>query len=62
MTWLTAATGGYETVVTVDFAPSGSGTQLSLKHAGFPYETKRKRHEDAWPIVLAQLDERMAKL
>jgi uncharacterized protein YndB with AHSA1/START domain len=62
MTWLTAATGGYETVVTVDLAPSGSGTQLSLKHAGFPDESSRKRHEDAWPMVLAQLDERMSQL
>jgi uncharacterized protein YndB with AHSA1/START domain len=61
MTWLTAATGGYETVVTVDFPPSGSGTQLSLKHAGFPDKPSRKSHEDAWPMVLARLDERMAK-
>ena len=62
LTWLTAATGGYETVVTVDFAPSGSGTQLSLKHTGFPDEPSRKRHKDAWPMVLAQLDERMSQL
>jgi uncharacterized protein YndB with AHSA1/START domain len=57
LTWLTSATNGFETVVTVDLAPNADGgTQLRLAHAGFPNEELRKRHEQAWPIVLEHLD------
>jgi uncharacterized protein YndB with AHSA1/START domain len=60
MTWMSAGTKGAETVVTITLTPLGSGTHLRLAHMGFPDEASRKAHQDAWPVVLAQLDERMS--
>ncbi|WP_425415549.1 SRPBCC family protein [Paenibacillus borealis] len=62
LTWVTGAGGtkGAETVVRVEFEIQGSATLLRLFHAGFPDAESRDRHEQAWPMVLAQLDKVMA--
>ena len=62
MTWLTAATLGAETVVTVELRHEGAGTLLQLTHAGFPSEEPRDRHEKAWPLVLERLEQCMTKI
>ncbi|WP_407310099.1 SRPBCC family protein [Desulfosporosinus sp. SB140] len=63
LTWLTGEGGtrGAETVVTVELKHSDGETLLRLTHAGFPDNESRNGHEQAWPLVLAQLEDRLAE-
>jgi hypothetical protein len=50
-----------EVFVTTVFSPPDLVSRpFNVTHAGFPDEESRKRHEEAWPIVLKQLDQRVA--
>lgn len=62
LTWVTGAGGtkGAETIVRVELDVQEAGTHLKLVHAGFMDEDSRNQHAQAWPLVLAQLDEKTA--
>lgn len=63
LTWVTGAGGteGAETVVTVEFtATENGGTTVVLTHAGFATEAAKEQHLQAWPLVLTQLESRLA--
>jgi uncharacterized protein YndB with AHSA1/START domain len=63
LTWVTGAGGteGAETVVTVELQPRGAAARLVLTHAGFAGEAARDRHREAWPMVLAHLDQTIVR-
>lgn len=65
LTWVTGAAGteGSETVVRVELSPADAetGTRLRLTHRGFPNEAAAKQHADAWPFVLAHLDNQLGQ-
>ncbi|WP_238916974.1 GNAT family N-acetyltransferase [Clostridium sp. YIM B02555] len=63
LTWITGAGGtkGAETIVTVELKEIEDGTVLRLTHAGFLDEESKNGHEQAWPMVLAQLEDKLRK-
>lgn len=56
LSWVTAATGGADTIVTGDLADAGNGTRLRLTHRGFLAPESAARPAEAWPRMLAHLD------
>jgi uncharacterized protein YndB with AHSA1/START domain len=61
LAWVSGAGGteGAETVVTVELFAAGDGTRVQLTHDGFPHAQARDAHQQAWPAVLAQMEEQL---
>jgi uncharacterized protein YndB with AHSA1/START domain len=59
-TWMSEATRGFETIVTVTFAPHDGKTDVILKHAGVPDDAMGRQHEEGWTWMLSMLVDRFA--
>jgi hypothetical protein len=55
-TWAWRSTPERESLVTVEFAPDGTGTLLTLTHAQFFDEPARDRHRHGWDGALDKLE------
>jgi uncharacterized protein YndB with AHSA1/START domain len=59
-TWMSEATKGLESVVTVRFEPLGEETEVTLVHSGVPDDDMGRGHEGGWTWFLGNLADRFA--
>ena len=58
-TWVSPHTGEHDSLVTVDFLPSGGQTEVVVTHEHLP-EAKREAHNGGWTRALEKLDQAIA--
>lgn len=57
-TWISEATRGLETVVTVTLEPQGGKTHVTLRHTGVPDDDMGRQHQGGWEWMLSALGDR----
>ena len=60
-TWMSEATRGLESIVTITFAPRDGGTDVTLRHSNVPDDEMGCSHQDGWTWYLNTLAERFEK-
>ena len=60
-TWVSEATRGLESVVTLSLNPEGDQTLVKLHHANIPDDEMGRRHGDGWGHALGMLADRFAR-
>ena len=61
-TWMSEATHGLESVVTVTMQPESGGTKVTLTHANLPDDKMGHDHEGGWTWYLDTLAQRFEKV
>ena len=61
-TWVSEATRGLESIVTITLAARDGGTELTLRHANLPDDEMGRTHKDGWTWYLDVLAERFQKV
>ena len=59
-TWMSEATKGAESTVTITLEPRGDQTEVTIHHAGVPDDETGRRHKDGWTWILSALEQGMA--
>lgn len=55
-TWCSPATGGAESLVTIELRAEKSGTQMYLVHERLPDSTAAERHQKGWESIATKLE------
>jgi uncharacterized protein YndB with AHSA1/START domain len=61
-TWVSEATRGLETVVTITLVPRNGGTEVTLHHANVPDHEMGRGHKEGWTWYLNTLAERFEQV
>jgi len=59
-TWMSEATQGKESVVTLTLQPLGEDTEVTLRHSGVPDDEMGRKHKDGWGWILDMLAQGLA--
>ena len=59
-TWVSEATKGVESIVSVSMEARGDETEVTLRHSNVPDDEMGRRHKDGWAWVLSALAESLA--
>jgi uncharacterized protein YndB with AHSA1/START domain len=59
-TWVSEATKGVESVVTIMLKPRGADTELMLRHSRVPDDEMGRQHKEGWTWILSTLAEGLA--
>jgi len=61
-TWMSEATRGLESIVTITLAPTTGGTEVTLHHANLPDDEMGREHQAGWTWYLDTLAQRFEKV
>jgi uncharacterized protein YndB with AHSA1/START domain len=59
-TWMSEATKGAESVVTLTMEVRGEQTEVTLRHAGVPDDELGRQHKEGWTWILSALADALA--
>ena len=59
--WVSAATGGLESIVQLDLAPEAGQTVVTLRHSNVPDDELGRSHAEGWGQILDAIAERFAR-